>query len=629
MAITLPRDSSTLSRPDRSLSLQISIPVVEQLYSIALWDTNIGELVTSPDVDVTDQNPSVEHYFTVPPKTLSMREPFNPHIQTTQNGGKFVESHGSLIKEVQITGTTGVRPHKKKRPNTTANNVPSEIEAQQAERLASGRTTAVGLDPSEITGHDSAMSLRNVFRYYSDLQTKGNTSVVMVWRNAKDDDYWIVEPVEFTLKQDSSNPFSYNYTIILKTLARFDKSVLSLPTQAENAGKDIQDSLQRTGNVTSRLRVIQKVLTNGYFVTLATSNVIEGGLAKVNKVLRPLGQMIRGIKGNINGTYGAADQLLRSAESVVSEITIQLNDIADILENADARRLHRHWRRTLHACFNLLTEPAFRQAYRRVIGSRTRIARAYTTPDFSGSVSSPNTGGSPTFLANTQATTNVGQHLVGDNDDIRSLASLLMGDSRRWQELVVLNDLKPPYIDNTPGSGVLVPGDVILFPQAARPESNMIKQQENSGQDYDNINSSAETTLLDQTYGRDIRLTSVPVGSGQSFTDLAVNQRGDLATIVGVDNVEQAIKIKFSTEKGTLRMHPYFGARFALGSKATTKSFNNFRLNTLATLLSDDRIEEVKGIRFVTVGDTLFVSAQILLVSAKAYRDTHFALRRF
>lgn len=622
MAITLPRDISTLSRPDRSLSLQVSIPVVEQLYSIALWDTDLGEVVSAPGVDVTDSTTLVEHFFTVPPKTLNMREPFNTHIQPTQNGGKYVESHGSLIKEVQITGTTGVRPHKKKRPDNVSNNV--RIDEGQVPETT--RSAAIGLDPTEITGHDTAMSLRNVFRHYSDLQNAGSTSIVMVWRNAKDDDYWVVEPVVHELKQDSGNPFSYNYSIQLKTLARFDKSVLSLPTEARNAGKDCQETLQNQGNVTARLRNIQKVLTNGYFVTMASGNIIGGGLAAVNSILVPLGDVIRGIKGNIQGVYGAADQLLRAADTVATEINSQLRDVAEIAYDADTRRVYRYWRRTLEACYQLLTEPSFKKAYQRVISQRTRISRAYSVPGFTGTSSVPNTGGSPTFLANAPRTSQVAQYIVGAQDDIRSLAGQLLGDSRRWQELVVLNDLKPPYINNVGSQGVLAPGETLLYPQSGQGGTDMIKLQTNAGQDYDAQDS---TSLLDQTYGRDIKLVSVSTDISGTLTDLEVNNRGDLSTIVGVPNVDQAIKIKFSTEKGTLRMHPFFGARFALGSKATTKSFNNFRLNTLATLLSDDRIADVKSIKFVTVGDILFVSAQILLVSAKEYRDTHFAVRRF
>jgi len=641
MTLSIPRTTSTLARTDRTLSGYVSIPVLEKMYSVMLWDTDTGEVFTSSEYDVSDTSDTVEHFFTVPPKAISMKEPFSTHIQTTQSGGVYSEGHGSLIKQINVSGTTGVRPHKKNRlarPAPGIETTASRLAQAGGQAAPAGSTTpttarasAIGLEPSEITGHDSVMSLRNVFRLYSDLQVQGNTSVVMVWRNAKDDDFWIVEPKDFSLSQDSHNPFGYKYDFILQTMARFDKSLLAQASPpGSSGGTDPQRNLNSREGFSDRLRKVQKTLTNGYFVTVNSAGLIDGGITAVNKIIKPMSAVIRGIKSNVNGLYGAADKLVRATMDLSYELTTAINNLGDIGRSLSVRRLARHWRRSLIACFKILTEDVWKATFQQFINQRTRISRAYTVPGFSGAPQSPNTGGSPTFLANNPHVNQVASHVVGASDDIRSLAGRLLGDPRRWQELVVLNKLKPPYVNNTAGIGVLGPGDLCLYPKKGGGDTNnMIKLQDSSGQDYDNLGSSESTGLLDQTYGRDLRLKYVNVGAGQTLADIEVNNRGDLSTIVGVENVDQAINIKFSTERGTLKMHPYFGARFAIGSKATTTSFNNFRLNTLATLLSDDRIDEVKSINFVTVGDVLFVDAQIKLINSKDYTNTHFALRRF
>jgi hypothetical protein len=121
----------------------------------------------------------------------------------------------------------------------------------------------------------------------------------------------------------------------------------------------------------------------------------------------------------------------------------------------------------------------------------------------------------------------------------------------------------------------------------------------------------------------------VESAGGVDFTDVAVNQRGDLATVVGVSNVEQALRIRFLTEQGELAAHPTFGARFPIGSKSDVFSFNTFRVNTLATLQSDPSIKDVVTLDFSAVADTLFVTTKLLLQDAQEYVATSFALRRF
>ncbi len=51
---------------------------------------------------------------------------------------------------------------------------------------------------------------------------------------------------------------------------------------------------------------------------------------------------------------------------------------------------------------------------------------------------------------------------IRQNDTLEKIAQRELGDATRWVDLVVLNDLKPPYIDSQNGDGVKQTGDKLL-----------------------------------------------------------------------------------------------------------------------------------------------------------------------
>jgi hypothetical protein len=129
-------------------------------------------------------------------------------------------------------------------------------------------------------------------------------------------------------------------------------------------------------------------------------------------------------------------------------------------------------------------------------------------------------------------------------------------------------------------------------------------------------------------YGRDLRLVSNIIG-GEELTDLSLGQDGDLAAIQGIPNVEQAISLKFLTERNELPAHPAYGAKAHIGRKNTQSSINELRINTVNTLLSDTRILDVPRLQFLAVGDTLAADIKVELLDARDILSTSLALRRF
>ncbi len=624
MTNTIPTSGSSLAAPDRSLSLQVSLPTLQRMYSLFLWDLNTGSIPSSQVMDPSGNHNTMEYFFTTPPQVLEDDNPFATTITYTQNGSKFTDSYGVLSKVFRITGTTGVRPNK-----ISSLISGTAVVAQPAAQNADGnfQGTVTPATATEFTGHDSIVMLSNLFALYSDYMASGTPSIVMVWRNIKDDDYWIVEPLDYKKNQTSKSPFSYTYNILLKSLARFDKSLANISAQ------DPQDNIRGDSGFSSRMQKNSQTMVTSYYSTIMSGDILQG-VTNVSQITQPLQTLVNLTTQAATGGIVQAERIVGTAISLKTQLVTSLNKIISLPTAVTKRvtRLKRDWRRLIITCDSILTEKRYQNAVRNYFVRRDRVTSTYTStsPYAPGSRYMPNTGGSPTFLGNTPATPNVSQGVVQSNDDIRLIAQRYLGDPRRWQELVVINELRPPYVTPDGSGNTLKPGDSILFPSAVTKNApTLVGVQTGSNQNYDDADFRDTTLLMDQTYGRDILLSSNEASGDFDLTDMKVNQRGDLATVAGIENVVQAINIKFSTEQGQLKIHPYFGARYAIGSKATTKSFNEFRANTLSTLLSDGRIEDVTSLVISSVADTLSVSAKLQLINGEDYINTSFSLRRF
>ncbi len=187
-----------------------------------------------------------------------------------------------------------------------------------------------------------------------------------------------------------------------------------------------------------------------------------------------------------------------------------------------------------------------------------------------------------------------------------------MGNANKWKTLTVVNNLKPPFISTVRTPDALSPGDFILYPTTGGAGAT-----DQYGLNPTNSNTERDATGalsdVEYAYGRDLRLRSITNGSTE-LTDLMEDtQTGDLSTIVGIPNVDQGLRIKFSTEQGMLTVHPKFGARFPIGKKVSTDSFNNFRIQAQNTLLSDPRVEGISSLFFNAVADTMVITSSLNL----------------
>ncbi len=197
--------------------------------------------------------PGVTNYSTVPdsedwlvlnlnPQSYDLTEPAATAVAITQGGGKFVESRGGVLKQLNIGGTTGYLP--------TESNVIFRRSISKG-ALLTGAQAIVGANKgssnrlfietedaenerAERSGFAAWHRLNYLFRRFLDMRRAGKL-VLMHFFNLKDDEYWQVEPVTLRLSRNSRDPMSYRYTISLTLLDPTNASVHSINGVSQQA----------------------------------------------------------------------------------------------------------------------------------------------------------------------------------------------------------------------------------------------------------------------------------------------------------------------------------------------------------------------------------------------------------
>jgi len=121
-----------------------------------------------------------------------------------------------------------------------------------------------------------------------------------------------------------------------------------------------------------------------------------------------------------------------------------------------------------------------------------------------------------------------------NGDTLHTIALRELGDAKLWQKLIDYNGLVPPYITDNPanaGPGVILTGGSIKVPAPAPVTTS--------------------TTNPDDLFLTDIQLTAGRI---------IANSGGDVATVTGYANLNQALSNRLNTPRGRLMMHPKYGS---------------------------------------------------------------------
>jgi len=171
--------------------------------------------------------------------------------------------------------------------------------------------------------------------------------------------------------------------------------------------------------------------------------------------------------------------------------------------------------------------------------------------------------------------------VVMGGDTIQTIAARELGDPDRFRELILLNKLQPPYIDDTSAEGVLIPGDSILIPRF----TSALDMGARESKLYP---ISEALSVQERAFGIDLRL--------DGKNDIVLTNRGDYDLIGGILNFTQALLIKLSLEPGSLKRHLAIGTGLQPGNKITSRKLGEIRNQVYNSLLADTRTQSVPSV---------------------------------
>lgn len=606
---------STSSPPRSNWQISQRTNASTTLYALAILDISATDPSQSDslasDIGNKTQVGIGAFGFNCNPKSMNLEEPAAVTITPTQNGGQFIEHQGQIYKNIRLNGTTGMRPNR----NTSGGIIP--IAGVLNPLFGTNVDPATNLPVGERTGFDDLIDLRNLFRIYWDMKEDPQyaSTTIMVWQNGKEGEYYVVEPMTFTTSRDASSPLTFTYDIVLRTIERLDVRNLKSSSDTYLKRNGVDTFFQRVSDI--RAKLIQ-----GYQLASAyVDRAVSIGQAAITNVLAPLNDVIQALTGVItSGTR--IFNIPRNSLAVLATNSMELATAFDSLAVAyntdgasDQLENVAHAYKIITRAVNALSSET--QLYSAPMSTTISAKqKAYQDPV----IGAPKSGGSPTYLGNQRSTNSAGISNVFGGENIYGAAQRLLGDSAKWKILVLLNQLKAPYISVAgDGVNVLRPGDQILYPVSQTTPQSAIQPTE---QKYTGI------SPLNNRLGCDLMLVANQGAGGEVLYDLAISPSGDLQTVLGMANMQQAIVTKFDIEQGELPTHPQFGIKFPIGTKGTVQSVVGFQVNARATLLSDSRISTVDQLQVGASGNVLNLTSTVTLKGADESLSLDFSVTR-
>lgn len=439
------------------------------------------------------------------PREYSCREPFATSIVHNQNRGVTVESHGQLIKLGHISGSCGHLP-----------NVADDGKLALGTVLGQRSRTLVPDDPNLdlILGLKSGFYkfhvLRHLFNHYGYLLGKGHAETTMHFMNFRDDQFYIIEPKEFTWRRSARRGMLYDYDISFDCIG--ESAAVDIDELNLSSPQVVIPSAKIKPNLESRVNNAIQAVTNS--VNAGGQRITAAQSVPVLRTVERLGVLAETAVGLISTTAGAAQ---RSIQNVVKDI----NSIVEVFGSVttaynritDARSaIVQQLRDSVNGAFVVASEfdatmEAVREDYNELMTeayslahtllSLVRDERTSTTVQDIDNAARQARGqqGFTTDLSSAPVSTStdhplfgqVGLDLVMNTErvkaprvvvyktvasgmNIEAFALQHLGDASRWLELVLLNDLEAPYIVASPLNkppGTVAWGETLAVPQDA------------------------------------------------------------------------------------------------------------------------------------------------------------------
>jgi len=255
----------------KALGQSVSNVIIENDKS---WRKSLGyvfQVVRVQDGEVSDADGWQEFVLQINPQDLSQDEIFAIEVTPTFSG-VLVEHQGTTLKDISISGTTGISPHRRAGGAFPQSGRPV---------FAAGRS-----------GYMEFHELRTYIRAYveqkrNDPDAANDGELRLVWRNLRDHEDLFVEPQRFTMKRSASKPLLYDYSINLKAIG-----IAKLVAKDKGFLASIDGAIE---DITGALQAVSQVIAGAFdFVKLVDENI-------ENTILGPINAITQGIQAFNNG----------------------------------------------------------------------------------------------------------------------------------------------------------------------------------------------------------------------------------------------------------------------------------------------------------------------------------------
>lgn len=568
--------------------------------------------------------------FDIPPVQIRLDEDAAADVAALQDGGFFSDERGQYFKMLNVSGTFGFRPTPQRGPDDPFGFRRSiDQAAQQAVTLrGSGRGAANQIPKGEYTGYERYVRLHNLIRKYWDLKRVRSSAgdYVFVWADWKMGEVYIAQPLRFNRDRSApSGRFKVHYSFVLRLLSPL--WIVQRPDFLSSPANRVQKQsyFDQLKDASRKLRAANELISN--FIT----STIDFGFDIAQDVYQPINEMV----GTLQSVLDTAKYLRKKTQQIFNFPLETMRAVYRTCLDAAGtiRQLENDpttWVAGYKSLFSM--EHAFTRTARLISGAFVSIKAAIKDRDINEEAQSmgrkyrqwdpeaavddnivafgerlPADKGSNTSLGFNKIPSGARIITLQGGVSIKALATEYLGSAGRWKEIVLLNKLRPPYISrNGDGITVLRPGDPVRLP--AHPDS--------SG-DVNNVFSTRDDIrLLDEyRYGRDLLIDEVT-------KDFFIDDRGDLATVAGRDNLIQAMHIKIWTKPGELKAHRWFGFGGRAGQGVSLDVLSGYHFQLRSTLLSDTRISNIRSMAMeLAEGDILQIKA---ILEPKAQDDAVF-----
>lgn len=583
----------------------------------------------------------------LPPESYSMSEPFTVEATPTQGGGLYVEENGIVQRTIRITGNTGFKPRSLKLRLGDA--YPAILDSSQK----SYSRELPELILTKISGHRHFQYLQDsVFRTYGDLKRDPTTAkdTQLIFHNPKDQEHWLVVPKKFDLNRTSAKPLIYQYTIELLVV---DKAEATRADFSEDKGifETLRDGLRTLKKAIDMVAGAVNDLTALLGDIKSFVNDIANILDSVAGILDSVTDFVNGLTEFVQLPYTFLESAIDMVESAqaIANAWEELEDAAAGSEDSTGKRFPRPTKQKLAilqdglelmgafpAVWEAPTETIMREirdeqeSRRGISDDRRQEALDFGSPSSFTAVNELGTRltAGDAVSADGEITTgsaikqykNAREVIIEQGDTLVTLAARYLGDARQWQRIAILNNLKPPFVDDqasaplvsgvgvgstttgaatgadeSPFSRTLGIGSRVLVPTNLKSSLDLpvlpvlgVKSEE-----------SAEKQFL----GTDLLLepTNGPYGSNRTLYDIPIDTElgsVDAKLISGVNNLKQVITIRLLTDKGTDTLYKTLGVQRIVGLNSIPLDLEMARFRMLEAIDSDPRVSSVRNLKF-------------------------------